>query len=165
MKKQDLLFKSKAGLFSYRVSGVLIRDGKVLLQHVIDDPAYAFPGGHVNFGEVSQDALIREFKEEIAADIRPLRLLWVGENFFPWGEEECHQICLYYQVALCDATQIPLEGSFYAQDYLSGKRIGLEFCWFPISSLEDIDVYPTLCKVKLGNLSDQVETFVFRQKQ
>lgn len=165
MDRQDILFKSKDGLFSYRISGVLIQDGKVLLQHVIDDPYYAFPGGHVNFGEVSQDALIREFKEEIGADIRPLRLLWVGENFFPWGEEECHQICLYYQVILCDDAQIPLEGHFDAQDDLSGKIIDLEFCWFPISSLENIDIYPPICKEKLKNLSDQVETFVFIEKQ
>ena len=30
-------------VFSYRVSGVLIRDGKILLQHPIGSPDYAFP--------------------------------------------------------------------------------------------------------------------------
>ncbi len=165
MASQDILFHSKDGIFSYRVSGILIRDGKVLLQHVIDDPTYAFPGGHVNFGEIGQDALIREFKEEIAADVKPLRLLWIGENFFPWGEKDCHQICLYYQVVLCDDSQIPLEGHFSAQDDIGGKKIGLEFYWFPMASLENIDIAPAICKGKLQNLSDQVEAFVYIEKQ
>ncbi len=161
MQRQDILFQSKNGIFSYRVSGILIQDEKVLLQHVINDPAYAFPGGHVNFGEVSQDALIREFKEEISVEIKPERLLWVGENFFPWGEKDCHQLCLYYLVRLCDDHQIPLEGHFCVQDNFSGEKINLEFCWFSISSLENIDLYPTVCKEMLKNLSGQVETFVY----
>ncbi len=136
-----------------------------MLQHVINDPTFAFPGGHVNFGEVSLDALIREFKEEISAEIRPVRLLWVGENFFTWGEKDCHQICLYYQVRLGDDPQIPLEGRFCAQDELSGEKINLEFCWFSISSLENVDLYPPLCKEMLKNLSSQVENFVYKENQ
>ncbi len=165
MQRQDILFPSKIGIFSYRVSGILIQDEKVLLQHVINDPAYAFPGGHVNFGEVSQDALIREFKEEISVEIKPERLLWVGENFFPWGEKDCHQICLYYLVRLSDDHQIPIEGCFLAQDEFLGKKINLEFCWFSLKSIEKVDLYPTLCKEMLKNLSDQVEIFVYKEYQ
>ncbi len=164
MDRQDILFKSKDGIFSYRVSGVLIQEGKILLQHEASDPGYAFPGGHVNFGETSQEALIREFREEIAADIRPVKLLWVGEIFFPWGERDCHQICLFYQIVLSDDTQIPLEGHFFAMDDLDGKSTELEFCWFSMSSLETIELYPPECKEKLMNLSDQVEMFVYVEK-
>ncbi len=165
MPRQDILFPCEDGVFSYRVSGVLIRDGKILLQHVIDDPGYAFPGGHVNFGEVSQDALIREFKEEISAEIKPVRLLWGGENFFTWGEKLCHQVCLYYLVRLCDDHQIPIEGRFRAQDDLRGEQINLEFCWFPFSSLENVDLYPPPCKEMLKNLSNQVELFIYKENQ
>jgi ADP-ribose pyrophosphatase YjhB (NUDIX family) len=161
VNKQDILLTTEAGVFSYRVAGILIRDGKVLLQCPINDTAYAFPGGHVNFGETSEQAIIREFKEEIAADIRPIRLLWIGENFFPWGEKDCHQIGLYYLIALCDETQTPLDGIFYAQDELERKACHLEFSWIDLTKLKHIELYPIIAKEKLMNLSDHIEQFVF----
>ncbi len=60
----DILFNTDDGLFSYRAAGILIKDNMVLFQQADDDPGYAVPGDHVNFGELSENALIREFKEE-----------------------------------------------------------------------------------------------------
>ena len=161
MDKQDLLFKTDAGIFSFRVAGILIQDGKVLLQRPLNDPAYALPGGHVNFGEVSEKTIVREFKEEIAIDISPVRLLWIGENFFPWGAKACHQICFYYLVALCGETQVPLDHSFFVQDELEGKQCSLEFSWIDLSTLENIELYPINAREKLMHLSDGIEQFVF----
>jgi ADP-ribose pyrophosphatase YjhB (NUDIX family) len=158
MEKQDILFKLKDGVFSYRVAGILIRDGKVLLQRAASDPAYAFPGGHVSLGETSEKALVREFKEEIAADILPVRLLWIGENFFPWGEKNCHQICLYYLVALQDDTQTPLDGVFRA-------GADLEFSWNPLTGLDQLELYPITAKDKLTRLSEHIEQFVYIENQ
>jgi ADP-ribose pyrophosphatase YjhB (NUDIX family) len=164
MEKQDILFKTNTGVFSYRVAGVLIRNGKVLLQRPTDDPGYAIPGGHVNFGELSEQALIREFKEEIGADIHPVRLLWIGEIFFPWGERDCHQISLYYLIELCNETQIPLDGIFYANDEIERKTVRLEFSWQNLTDLNQFEVYPIPVKAKLMNLSDCIEQFVFIEK-
>ncbi len=164
MANNDILFHIPAGVFSYRVAGILIRDGKVLLQRPPGDPGYAVPGGHVSFGETSQDALVREFKEEIGADIRPVRLLWVGENFFPWGEERCHQIGLYFLVELCDETQIPLDRTFYAYDELEQQRVHLEFSWIPLANLDSVLVYPVFLKEKLRPLTDEVELLVYREE-
>ncbi len=50
----DILVKIDDGIFSYRVAGILVRHGMVLLQHPLDDPIYAFPGGHVKLGETSE---------------------------------------------------------------------------------------------------------------
>ena len=47
---KDLLFKTDDFVFSYRVAGILIHEGKILLQTAGDDPGYAFPGGHVAYG-------------------------------------------------------------------------------------------------------------------
>ena len=81
----DILFKTEEWVFSYRVAGICVRNGNVLLQKPVNDAAYAFPGGHVTLGESNEETLIREFKEEIGVDIRVGELKWVAEIFFPWG--------------------------------------------------------------------------------
>ena len=93
----DILFTTEEAVFSYRVAGICIQNGRILLQRAAEPGgyAYAFPGGHVAFGETNAQTLIREFKEEMGADISVERLQWVGEIFFPWDEKTCHQICLY----------------------------------------------------------------------
>ncbi len=81
----DLLFQTEDFVFSYRVAGICIHDGMVLLQKPTNDEEFAFPGGHVAFGETHEQTLIRECKEEIGADISVGALKWIGEIFFPWG--------------------------------------------------------------------------------
>ena len=80
---KDIIFKTDEYVFSYRVAGVLLHSGKVLLQKSKNDTGYAIPGGHVALGETSEETLVREFKEEINADIKVGSLKWVGELFFP----------------------------------------------------------------------------------
>ena len=46
----DILFKTDDYVFSYRVGGLLIHNGRVLMQKAVDDDGYAFVGGHVAFG-------------------------------------------------------------------------------------------------------------------
>ena len=110
----DILFKTEDWVFSYRVAGICLQNGKVLLQKPTNDSAHAFPGGHVEFGETNEETLIREFKEEIGADIRVGELKWVAEAFFPWGGKgkPCHQICLYYLVEILNP-EIPKEGLWH----------------------------------------------------
>lgn len=163
MKQRDILFKTEENIFSYRVAGILIRHGKVLLQRPINDTAYSFPGGHVSFGETNEETLIREFKEEISADINVHSLQWVAEIFFPWGDKPCHQICLFYRISLCNETQIALSGAFNAIDELDQMNIHLEFSWIPLSKIKDIELYPANAKEKLLTLSDKIEHFIDKQ--
>ena len=65
----EIFFEKDNYVFSYRVAGILIRNGKVLLQKPIDDVGYAFPGGHVVSGS-NEQTLVPEFKEEMSADIK-----------------------------------------------------------------------------------------------
>ena len=59
----DILFRTEEYVFSYRVAGICIQNGKVLLQKPTNDTAFAFPGGHVTFGETNAQTLVREFQE------------------------------------------------------------------------------------------------------
>lgn len=114
---EDLLFKSETQAFSCRTAAVILRGGKVLLQHLKGQPDYAFPGGHIRFGETSAEALVREMREETGAAVVPGKLLWMSENFFPWDARRvCHQVGLYYLAELQDQPAIPTEGSFDTLD-------------------------------------------------
>ncbi|MCG8499501.1 MAG: NUDIX hydrolase [Firmicutes bacterium] len=159
----DILFKTETYIFSYRVAGILIRDGKVLLQKPTDDPGYAFPGGHVELGETNEETLIREFKEEIDADIKVKEIKWVAEIFFPWGDKPCHQICLYYIIELMDETQIPLDGKFIAHEHIEGRDFDIEYHWIPVEHVKNIEIYPENANDLLGCIHDGVKHFVYKE--
>jgi ADP-ribose pyrophosphatase YjhB (NUDIX family) len=161
---QDILFKTDDYIFSYRVAGILIKNGNILLQKPLKDKGYSIPGGHVAFGELSSETLIREFKEEINADVKIERLIMVGENFWPWGNRPCQQISFYYEISLCDENQIPLEGTFPAYDDFGNKRIDLEFSWIDLHEIKNLVVYPSNIKEELLSLPKELKYFVYRQE-
>ena len=160
----DILFKTDDWIFSYRVAGILIHNGKVLLQKPTNDTGFAFPGGHVSFGETNAKTLIREFKEEIGANISVNELKWVAEIFFPWGKKPCHQICNYYLVTLDDATQIPLDRMFIGTEQMNERQFDIEFHWIPIENLNSIKIYPTNAAELFGIMDQGVQHFVYREE-
>ncbi|MHB1484204.1 MAG: NUDIX hydrolase [Saccharofermentanales bacterium] len=160
----DILFRTEDYVFSYRVAGILIRNGKVLLQNTTEDEGHAFPGGHVALGETNAETLIREMKEEIGADVIIGDLKWVAEIFVPWGGKPCHQICLYYFMELIDDSQIPLDRSFVAKDIIKGRNFHVLFHWIPLDEIDNIAIYPTNAKELLKCLDDGVKHFVYHQE-
>ena len=138
---RDVLYKEQDFVFSYRVGGILIHKGKILLQKPLNED-YSIIGGHVARMETTKETLKREFAEELHTEVEIGDLMAVGEIFFPWGSRPCHQISLYYRVHLTDKAAIPLEGSFYGYDDLDNQRVNLEFCWLPLSELPRLTVYP-----------------------
>lgn len=158
----DILFRTEDYVFSYRVAGICIQNGKVLLQKPTNDTAFAFPGGHVTLGETNAQTLAREFQEEIGAEITVGELKWVGEIFFPWGRKPCHQICLYYMVEL-RAGDIPAEGMFLGKEQIQGRNFDLEFHWVPIEELKNIEVYPTNVVELMAKMDEGVQHFIYRE--
>lgn len=160
----DILFKTEDAVFSYRVAGICVHNGKVLLQTTTgEDRSFAFPGGHVSFGETNAQTLIREFREEMGADITVGELKWVAEIFFPWGSRPCHQICLYYMVEITDP-DIPTDGVFLGKERLEGRSFELEFHWVPIEKLGELEVYPTNTRALMEKLHEGVQHFVYREE-
>ena len=161
---KDILFKTEDAVFSYRVAGICVQNGKVLLQTTTgEDRSFAFPGGHVAFGETNAETLIREFREEIGAEVIVGDLKWVAEIFFPWGDKPCHQICLYYMVEIQNE-EIPKDGVFPAQERLEGRSFELEFHWVPLERVEGLEVYPVNAALLLKRLPEGVQYFVYREE-
>ena len=160
---RDLIFKEENFVFSYRVAGVVVQNGRVLMQKEPHDDGHAFPGGHVSLGETHAQTLLREFQEELHADISVGRLMAVGEVFFPWGKQPCHQICLYYEVSLDDPGQMPGTGIFHGWDDLGNERVNLDFLWVEVKDLPRIPVYPPEMAQYLAEGREDVIHFVYNE--
>ena len=160
---QDILFYTDGYIFSYRVAGICKHNGSVLLQKPVSSDDFAFPGGHVELGETNEQTLIREFKEEIGADIKVGNLKWVGELFFPWGDKPCHQICLYYEVEIAD-DRTPKSGCFMGSELHESKEFDMEFHWIPIEKANDYQIYPTQAGEWLKFSDKDVKHFIYREE-
>ena len=58
---------------------------------------YCFPGGEIEAGESSQDAVVREVREELGVDVLPLRKLW--QSTTSWNVELDWWLVEFPQVA------------------------------------------------------------------
>jgi ADP-ribose pyrophosphatase YjhB (NUDIX family) len=59
-------------------------------------------GGGIEFGERSHEALRREIREELGAEIRDPRLLGVLENIFTLDGRDWHEIIFVFDAVLAD---------------------------------------------------------------
>ena len=112
---KDWLFTGEHYICDLRVAGVLIKNGKLLVQRERNGGEYALPGGHVQIGEVMTDSLVREFKEETYAEITCERLLWSEECFWESKGRRVHNISFYYLVSLDQGLDLPDQDRFVPQ--------------------------------------------------
>lgn len=142
--------------FHYRVAGVWLREGHVLLQGDAHEDFWALPGGRVEIMERAEDALRRELAEELAlADPTITRLLWIVQNFFDypeWGGDQ-HELGLYFLIAPSSAD---------AARYADLDRVypcaepdsTLSFRWFPLDALAGV-IRPSFLAAALRDLPGQ----------
>lgn len=91
------------------ISVAIVRNGNKILalsgyDCKKDEFFYRLLGGGVDFGELSEQALVREFKEELGVDIKVKSLIKVVENIFNFEGKSGHEVCFVYDVELLDKT-------------------------------------------------------------
>lgn len=105
------------------------------------DQQYFFrpPGGGIELGERSVDAVRREMREELGAEIFEPRLVRVLENIFEYGGETKHEIVFLFRARITDerilgAPEIQLIDNTYA----------FRAVWTPLEVLlrEEVLLYP-----------------------
>lgn len=122
-------------LFNYRVAGVAVLNGKVLLHKTPSDNFWSLPGGRAELFEFSKDTLLREMLEETGMHVQVGEMFWISENFFRYNGIKHHEIGFYFKMEITDLTdQHDFSGSEGQEELL--------FKWIDVESLQSIQIYP-----------------------
>jgi ADP-ribose pyrophosphatase YjhB (NUDIX family) len=155
-----LSFDAGPWRFHLRAAAV-VRDGDFLLLHrLTGDPFWALPGGRVEAGETAQAAIEREMYEELGVRVRAGSLSAVVENFFTYRERPQHGVELHFDVDLPEGCPLlgraPFERVEDSGTGLNGEvasQVRLEFRWFHVSELDDLDLRPSFLRQSLASVS------------
>ncbi len=115
----------------------IIRKGDSILVFEGYDPTrdqtfYRPLGGQIEFGEYSLDALRREFREEINAELVNLRYVQTLENIFTAYGKLWHEVIIIYEGELA-------KQSLYNRDIIIGQEDNGESfkaLWAPLSDFQ-----------------------------
>jgi 8-oxo-dGTP pyrophosphatase MutT (NUDIX family) len=119
------------------------RDGNRILvaefrDHKKKQTFYRPLGGAIEFGERSEQAVRREFIEEIGAELTDLRYLGMLENIFTYEGLVGHEIVLLYDGRLVDPAMYEKE-SFQGNDPLPFRAV-----WKTLDEFSSqTPIYPT----------------------
>lgn len=83
---------SDAQIVKVGIGVMILKDGKVLMarrKNAHGAGEYAFPGGHLEFGESFEDCAIRETAEETGIKIKDIRFEFIG-NFVKYDKHYVH---------------------------------------------------------------------------
>lgn len=86
--------------------GLAIKNNKLLVSEGFDkvknETFYRCLGGGIEFLEKSEEALKREFLEEINVDITVKNFLGISENIFTYQGKKTHELILFYSIEISD---------------------------------------------------------------
>lgn len=163
MNERILLSFPVAGTcFNYRVAGVAIRDGHVLVCREDDDSYCMLPGGRVEMGEPSNVALVREIAEELVMPVEVGPLLFTSESFYGREGDRYHELGFIYAIELPEHVRPGGQQPFLVRE---DEGHLLQFSWLPLegSALKDANLLPPWLPARLRSLSGAPEHVVFHE--
>ncbi len=160
---KDIEFKTETQKFKYRVNGLVINNGKLLTLLMRNKTSYCLPGGHVELGEDSISATIREMQEEINASVTIDKELAVVESFYiDKNNFNTHEISYYYTVIPNDWSQIPTT-DYTRTENDKGKIKEHNFVWIDLNNIDAYDLKPNYLKQKLQNNNYNFEHLIIKE--
>ena len=142
--------------FNYRVVGIAINNGRVLLHKAEDEDFWTLPGGRGELLEPARETRKREMQEELDVEIRVSRLVWVVENFFTYEAKSCHELAFYFLMELPESSYVRELTEFPGED----NGVKLTFKWHQLDDLINITLYPSFLRTGLTRIPDNTEHIV-----
>jgi len=126
--------------------GIVLHDGAILMEKLYGEHEhgtgtfYRPPGGGIEYMEHSRDAVVREMREELDAEVEVLEYLGCVENVLGTKEDGLHELLQLYRVRF-------LDGSLYARDDLRILDNGITdnpAVWVPMADFPQLaqQLYP-----------------------
>jgi len=144
----------------FRAAGLLQRENRILFQRNKKGDAWVLPGGQVEIGETSAEAIEREFQEELGLRIRVSRLICIIENFNAYEYDGLHEVGMYYMVTSDE--EVPVNDSaFKGMD----ASVELTFKWISMDELDQHKLYPRALKGLLKNMPNEVKHYINNDKK
>lgn len=145
--------------FKHSVKAIIIKDGKLLTVSVdYGRGRYCkLPGGGQEWGETMQETIIRECKEELNLDIKPLRLV-LARDYIAKNHQQPYDLDCFHLAELmfeCEAADFSTLGNGSEPDSNEQK-----IKWIDLNDLESSDFYPKAIIPYLKNLKNIKETVV-----
>jgi len=78
---------------------VILHQEKILVCRGKEKKYYYLPGGHVEFGEKTEEALRREIREELSLSAEKISFIGTVENIFK-DDRNHHEINLIFEIAV-----------------------------------------------------------------
>ncbi|WP_299348394.1 NUDIX domain-containing protein [uncultured Maritalea sp.] len=152
----NLTFDEGQNRVNVRAVGIIRRDGHVLVVREDDDDFVCLPGGRIQRGESSLDAIHREMNEELNAQIEGPQLKYIIENFFWRYGKKFHEFAFYYEV------EPPAHVAFVTQGVCQfgeddGKALSFEWVPYTANHLCRVNLHPLAMRTRLLTLPDGFE--------
>ena len=151
-RNNDCCFCLGKDWFRYRVGAIIVSDGYALFSYGEKCVYYYTVGGGVHLGEKSEDAVLREVREETGDEFVIERPLCLVENFFDGDGAlqclDCHTIEIYYLMK-------PKSKKEYSEISLTTAGDREKMCWLPLDRIDDYDVRPVIVKKLLKDMPQE----------
>lgn len=132
-----VMFSNGDITFMYRVGGIAIHDGRLLVEHNVKHGFCFVPGGRVEYGENAVQALSRELDEELGGGVQVGRLVIFSDNLFELDGIRYQEVSLYFLMDFSPGHPIlGREGKFEAAEP------NLVYEWLSLDSLEEAELFP-----------------------
>jgi 8-oxo-dGTP pyrophosphatase MutT (NUDIX family) len=125
-----------------RACAIVRQAGRILLNRFGGDSFWALPGGAVELGEFSSDALVREMREELGTTVEIGRLVWIVENLFDYRGTSYTEYGFYYEA------EGPPSGQF-SEDEFVGLEPDQFFRWVRNEDIAALDFRPAVLRLPL----------------
>lgn len=154
----DIKIDEKEGKFKFRVCGILENDGKYLVVKMNNNNFYCLPGGHVELGEDTDQAVLREMEEELGFPVKIQKLVAINQNFFKGIDgKDFHELGFYYIVNAVDKSKIN-KNDYTREELDKGKIQHLVFKWVTKNELQQMDFRPSFVANCLDEKDPQILT-------
>ena len=144
MTQQD--FRTKVGntVFGVRATALIVKDNRLLV--VEDEDGFYTIGGAIQVDEATEDAVVREVREELGVKAQAGQLAFVVENRFEQAGIHYHNIEFHYLVDLLEDAPLTMQEDEKSQP-----------CeWIDLDQLQNIQLVPAFLKTALPDWDGQL---------